>query len=164
MPAVKSWGQHGTIRRYRQGGCDDLDGGEPGTGRRCDDCRMAMREYKQRDLAGLSRVRRKMNLVHGQRQPEGRPSRSNVTSITTRPQAGPCERAVSEQLAEFAAEHPVRVQMALTCARILDNPDRVNLHATTVRQLEAVLDKVISGQKKKSRGRLAVVQAMTARR
>jgi hypothetical protein len=159
MPAVKSWGQHGTIRRYRQGGCDDLDGGKPGTGRRCDDCRLAMREYNQRDRAGVSRVRRKMNLVHGERQfPAG-----NVTSIA-KTKAGPCEQAVSEQLAEFAAEHPVRVQMALTCARILDNPDRVALHPTTVRQLETVVDKITTGQKKKSRGRLAVVQAMTARR
>lgn len=161
MPAVKSWAEHGTIRRYRQGGCDELIGGERGVGKRCEDCKQAMREYNQRDRLGIPHVRKKLNLVRGQKSP-----RASVTPmrVNNRRTGGPVEQSVTEQLTEYMADQPVRVQMAITCAKILDNPDRVALHPTTVRQLEAIVDKLTAGTKKKSRGRLSVVQAMTARR
>jgi hypothetical protein len=159
MAGVRSWAQHGTVRRYRQGGCDDLIGGQAGVGARCADCRAAINEFQSRERVGVSHVQRKISLVKGKRSPSG-----SVTSMPTRAKGGPVEQSVSEQLSEYAADQPVRVQMAIVCARILDNPDRVALHATTVRQLEGIVDKLTATTKKKSRGRLAIVQSMTARR
>lgn len=166
MPAPKSWGEHGTVRRYRQGGCAELEGGVQGTGERCADCRDAIREFQSRNRAGVSHVKKRMSLVHG------KSARNNVTPMTPRDDdvakprrgGGPVEQSVREQLSEYAIDQPVRVQMALAAARILDNPDRVALHMPATRQLEGIVEKLTAGQKKKSRGRLSVVQAMTARR
>jgi hypothetical protein len=158
---MKVFAPHGTLRRYRQGGCDDLRGGSPGAGDRCDKCKLAMREFNLRERAGMSG---KLKSVRG--QPNSEPDPEEPTSIESRSRksAGAVERSVTEQLSVYAKDEPVRVQMALSCARILDNMDRVALHATTVRQLEGIVDKLTAGKKKKSRGRLATVQNMTARR
>ena len=46
-------------------------------------------------------------------------------------------------------------------ARILDDQQLVSMWPQAARQLQALLDGLRSGAKKKSRGRLAAVQAMT---
>jgi hypothetical protein len=156
---MKVFAPHGTLRRYRQGGCDDTRGGSPGAGDRCDKCKLAMREFNLGERAGMSG---KLKSVKTEREPEP----EEPTSIRSKPRrdAGDMERSVIEQLSAYAKDEPVRVQMAVAAARILDNPDRVALHPPTIRQLEGIVDKLTAGKKKKSRGRLAVVQSMTARR
>lgn len=158
---MKVFAPHGTLRRYRQGGCDDTRGGSPGAGDRCDKCKLAMREFNLGERAGMSG---KLKSVKTQRDAE--PDPEEPTPITSKPRrdAGPMERSVLEQLSPYAKDEPVRVQMAVSAARILDNDDRVALHPPTIRQLEGIVDKLTAGKKKKSRGRLAVVQNMTARR
>ena len=122
---------------------------------------MRYASFSRVSRVGVSHVKKRMSLVKGQRSPRGSvtPMKGRVTRS-----GGECEQAVRDQLEPYLEDHPVRVQMALTCARILDNPDRVALHPTTVRQLNETIEKITATTKKKSRGRLSVVQAMTARR
>lgn len=175
MPAKKSWGDHGTIRRYRQGGCDDLRGGTPGHGQRCAECILAAKEFRAGERAGI------VNPKHGNVLPldkRRRGSKKGLSSVKTSQNStetppdtsskppkgmGDNESAVIEQLEQFREAQPVLVSMAVTCARILDDSDRVTLHTSTIRQLSDIVGKLTGGRKTKSKGRLASVQRMTAR-
>jgi hypothetical protein len=175
MPAVKRWGEHGTVRRYRQGGCNELRGGKQGDGERCDKCKTAQREFNQGIRAGQvippnsnANVLRIDKRRHTSPQNLGRHLSSRASDpeqpkIPGRPKMGRNEAAIWKQLEPFQDDHPARVEMALTAAKILDDPDRVSLHTQALRQLDQILERVTGGRKSKSKGRLAAVQAMTAR-
>jgi hypothetical protein len=77
---------------------------------------------------------------------------------------GPNEQAIHEQFDATRSEHPARFEMLLTGARILDDPERANIHPTTMRQMEMIVDKMVAKKKTKSGGRLATVSAMAGRR
>lgn len=155
------WREHGTVERYRQGGCDDLRGGSPGVGERCEACRAA----------------KSAQYHEGRNQPSG-DGMATVTAISgrvptntqaaqTKPAAphvvGYNEENVIKQTLDYVDSEPAYVAMAISCARTLDNPDLSSQHATTTRNLFQILSKLSEGKKKKSRGRLAAVQQMTTK-
>lgn len=158
MPAQKVWAPHGTVKRYRQGGCDDLNGGKPGAGDRCADCIQGMSEYNARMRAGDKTPHAaKVTSIDEHRASRARTASSNTKQNNT----GAMERAVAEQLAPYAEESPAYVQLAVSLAQVIDDPDRASVRHQNARQLQAVMDKLGQGKKKKSRGRLAAVQAIT---
>lgn len=138
---------HGTDGAYR-GGC------------RCVKCKAAH--------AAKAREERARNPVIRARQS----GQAKVLALPTHPQpvnaatvVGPNEAAVREQCeaSPKAADMRGTVQQACTLAKILDTPDYAPMHAQVSRQIQALLTS-LEGPKRKSKGRLAVVQAMTARR
>jgi hypothetical protein len=183
---MKSWAPHGTVRRYRQGGCNDLKGGVQGEGPHCVKCTTAQREFDAGRKAGMLVP---PNSNRTPRTPSGRTQlKSTVTQLdkrrkslksvpaqpdkdeTSKPSKKPTKisGAVERSITDLQKQHedgayPVEFQMALCAARILDDPERVALHPTTLRQLQAILV-TLGGPKKKTKGRLATVQAMTARK
>lgn len=166
MPVVKRWAEHGTIRRYRQGGCNDLRGGIAGEGERCDKCKTASREFTQGRRAGEAIPPNSNVTVLDRRRlrpKKAKPVDDNEDIRHSTRSMGRNEKAIWKQLEPFQDDHPARVEMALTAAKILDDPDRVSLHTQALRQLDQILERVTGGRKTKSKGRLAAVQAMTAR-
>ena len=151
MARIQVLKPHGTMQRYRQGGCNP-------DGSRCDECKRANSDYQANYKLGLTGS--KGNVTPIKRRSSTKPKPSAAQSDP----AGAVEKSVNAQLKDFADEHPVQVEMALVAARILDNEDRVALHPTTLRQLGQIVETLTAGKKKKSRGRLAAVQQMTARR
>jgi hypothetical protein len=163
MGRIKVLKPHGTMARYRQG-CVDGPGKTS-----CDACKAANREYQEIYKLRLRPPR--PNLVdRGNVRSISRPvsTKTSRERLNTEPAqqdicVGSVERAVRIQLQDFVAEHPTQVEMAVVAAKILDDPDRVVLHPTTIRQLNMIVEQLTAGKKKKSRGRLAAVQAMTDR-
>jgi hypothetical protein len=78
---------------------------------------------------------------------------------------GDNELAVIEQVERMpkAPERPSIVAQAKTLARIMDDPALRPMHATTSRQLQALLTS-LDGPVRKSRGRLYAVRQMTERK
>lgn len=91
-------------------------------------------------------------------QSNSRPSQSNSQS-----EMGPTERAVHEQLDQYRAEQPIRVELALNAARVLDDADRVNIHHQARRDMSEIVKDLTAKRKTKSGGRLATVSAMAGR-
>jgi hypothetical protein len=145
---------HGTVKRYRQG-C------------KCDPCRAANAEYQRCFKLGLKPVGN-VSPIRG-RKPSAQAAaqraqeKSGPSPRVRSGSVGEVERAVRGQLKDFAADNPTQVEMAIVAAKILDNPERVALHPTTIRQLGQIVEGLTAGKKKKSRGRLAAVQSMTDR-
>lgn len=130
---------HGTSTEYRNG-C------------RCAVCK-AGNTQRQRDYQARRSTPASPNVVE-------MPGVSRAT-----PEIGFNEAAVIAQCenAPKAGDLPSIVAQARTLARILDDPSLMTYHATTSRQLQSLLA-TLQGPPKKSRGRLAAVQAMTANR
>lgn len=168
----RKWQPHGTVGRYRQGGCADLDGGEPGTGDRCSDCRLAMSEFNRNARTqgswSMDDAPSNVTSINGRKASRAAQSGSKIGESDQKEPPihvpGPVERAVITQTMEYAADNPAAVEMAKVAARILDNPDRSALHPTTFRNLDSMLQRLAAAKKTKSRGRLAAVQSMTAKR
>jgi hypothetical protein len=76
---------------------------------------------------------------------------------------GATERAVHEQLDQYRAEQPIRVELALNAARVLDDADRVNIHHQARRDMSEIVKDLTAKRKTKSGGRLATVSAMAGR-
>lgn len=183
------WKAHGTVQRYRQGGCADIIGGEPGTGEHCRPCKAAMNLYQREWKAGVHRREKDAVPIFSDRDEVleyrlAREKRLRVVSDTeqqaatytgaavTQPQSetesesdprmmGSVESGVIAQTREYVDERPGDVAMAIVAAKILDTPERVAIHPQTMRQLQSILASLNAGKRKKSRGRLAAVQAMT---
>jgi len=82
---------------------------------------------------------------------------------------GPVGQAVMADTADLpeAPGKSIMVEMALTLARLLDNPRYVGLHVQASRQLSAVLGSLTGGKasgRRKSGARLATVQSLTRHR
>lgn len=77
--------------------------------------------------------------------------------------AGAVEKATAEECEalSIAQERPGMVEQAKQLARIMDNPKQIGLWPTTSRQLTSILNDLRGNSRKKSKGRLAKVQAMT---
>lgn len=159
MPAQRKWQPHGTRERYRQGGCDDLVGGSPGAGDRCADCIEAMADYNARKKAGEI-VSKGHNVTsidkHRTSKAAGKPS-----STKKKPAMGEYEEAIRSQLEAYTESDPGYVAMAVAGARILDNPEAWRMHPQAIQRIQSVTDKLGQSKRKKSRGRLAAVQAIT---
>ena len=151
---------HGTIKRYRQGKCLP-------DGSRCDECKRANAEYQRDFKLGMNpAVASNVSPIRGRRasaqsKAQRAQEKSGPAPLVRPDPVGQVEKAVKEQLRDFATEHPIQVEMALVGARILDSPERVALHPTTMRQVSQIVDSLTAGKKKKARGRLAAVQDMT---
>lgn len=165
MPAVKQWAPHGTVRRYRQGGCNDLIGGQQGAGKRCEKCIDAMRDYNSQNKAGQNPKNLNSNVVTiDKRKLHGGSAEANpVAGQPKRPEVGATEQAVLDQFAEriTKGEDLVMIQMARKAARILDNDERVGIWPQTLNQLKDIIGKLTEKKKTKSGGRLASVKAMS---
>jgi hypothetical protein len=76
---------------------------------------------------------------------------------------GSVDQAVLDETASLlkSSERPAMVACARALAHILDNDALVAMHPQAARQPQAILNELHSGPKKKSKGRLAVVQQMT---
>jgi hypothetical protein len=81
------------------------------------------------------------------------------------PVIGPMEAAVIEECAglSLAAERPAMVMAARNSAAICDDKKKATLHTQANRQMVAILNDLRGNSRKKSKGRLAKVQAMTTR-
>lgn len=77
---------------------------------------------------------------------------------------GAVERSIHEHYDKFRDEHGPRIELLLSGARIMDNPDNKGIWPTTMRQMEMIIDKITAKKKTKSGGRLATVSAMAGRR
>lgn len=75
---------------------------------------------------------------------------------------GATEQAVLDDFAEMiaAGENRMQIQLLVTGARIMDNPEARNIHPTTMRQMQEIYKTLTATRKTKSRGRLASVQRM----
>jgi hypothetical protein len=97
--------------------------------------------------------------------PTGKPTVKANVKVETKPNAvGSAEQAVIDETGQLtsAADRPAVVAAARAMARILDDQQLVSMWPQAARQLQALLDGLRSGvKKKKSGGRLAAVQAMT---
>lgn len=157
--------EHGTVKRYRQADCTDV--GVP-LGQRCADCKQAMSMDRKQSRAGVPVEKRGSNVVsiEGRSRTNTAPAQSNSKPNASNPERamGSNERAVHDQFDQYRAEHAVRVELLLAGARIMDDPDKQGIHATTMRQMEMIIDKITAKKKSKSGGRLAVVSAMAGRR
>lgn len=160
MAARKSWGAHGTVRRYRQGGCDDLRGGQQGYGDRCDACKISMRDYTAGRKAGFT-VPINSNIVPIDKR---KLRHFKPTDEPDDKKCGPAERAVHRQLGPYSDSDPVYVELALNAARILDNRLQSTLHTAASKQMDLIIDRLTGGKKVKSKGKLAAVAAMTPSR
>lgn len=76
---------------------------------------------------------------------------------------GSVEQAVLEETAPLpkSAEQPALVAGAIAMAHVLDNDSLVSMHPAAARQLQAVLQELHRGPKRKSNGRLAAVRMMS---
>lgn len=173
MSRVKEWQPHGTVKRYRQGGCDDLNGGMAGVGARCADCKSAMSQWNSQRGAGIAPEQRRPADAVGNVTSMAEHKRSNAapTQSNSQPNASPparlagaTERAVLKQLAPYQEANPIRYELALSAARILDDPERTNIHDKHSKILEDIVEKLTAKKKTKSGGRLATVSAMAGRR
>jgi hypothetical protein len=76
---------------------------------------------------------------------------------------GAVELAVRAQCQPLpaAGDRPATVAQAIALAKILDNPAFAPMHATTSRQLNLLLTSLDDGHKKKTKGKLGLIVAMT---
>lgn len=161
MPAQKLPAPHGTVRRYRQGGCDDTRGGQHFVGERCDACKSAMREF------GLTRKN------GGNFPKKKRPVGSNVTALhavgakTSRVPSNShsAQSRMEAELMTLEGQFPDRafeIQCALALVENVFNPDCRSQRHQNIKEIHGIIAGVrSSASKKKSRGRLAAVQAMS---
>jgi hypothetical protein len=99
-----------------------------------------------------------------------RPESTNVVQMprttprtTTQPGAiGPNEQAVLARFEQLGLDNVALLQQCLSMARVLDDPERIAQHVQACKQLDFMLDRAAQGKRKKSRGKLASVQAMSA--
>jgi hypothetical protein len=99
-----------------------------------------------------------------------RPESTNVVQMstmtphtTTQPSApGLNEQAVHARFEQLGLDNVALLQQCLSMAKVLDDPERIAQHVQACKQLDFMLDRAAQGKKKKSRGRLASVQAMSA--
>jgi hypothetical protein len=133
--------KHGTRRRYVEG-C------------RCDDCAEAQRTY-QRDY----RDRKANGLPTVSRLPR-RPQDAKPDPELSGP--GTVESGVEAELAGLAqaAARPGLVQVALSLARILDNPRPMGQQPAAAGKLADILDRLRKGSARGRRRGLSVVKAM----
>jgi hypothetical protein len=157
MARNKVWGTHGTVRRYRQGGCDDLKGGNAGMGPRCAECRSAMSLHNRDNQANRGVKLGSVTSIAGHNSSNAAPAQSNQNDI------GFNEAAIISGTEQYRESNPAFVALAISAARDLDNPDLAGSRPTMMRNLTAILEKLDASKKKKSRGRLAAVQSMTTR-
>jgi hypothetical protein len=138
FPAMPA--NHGTNSRYAQG-C------------RCDDCRhghkLQAREYAQRKAAG--QVGNPANVTHVAHLP---PS-SNGAHVL-----GPVELGVEAEIGGVA-DRPGLVQIALSLARLLDDPSARNQAPAAAKVLVSVMDTLHTGSAQERRGSLELVRTMT---
>jgi hypothetical protein len=124
---------HGTHSRYSQG-C------------RCGDCReghrLKAREYAQRKAAGQTPVAPFQN-----RKPDLEP--------------GPVESGVQAEIGDLADARPGLTQIALSLARLMDDPKAKNQQPAAAKVLVTVLEKLHSASARGRRGHLALVRTMT---
>lgn len=133
--------KHGSRTKYNQG-C------------RCDECKMAAREYdKRRRLARAA----------------GTTPSASVTKLPTAPMAVTDEpgRVESGVLAEIgglstAASRQGLVEIAIALARVLDSPLAIAQHPSAAHRLSETLDKIRKGADSRV-GKLAAVRSMTRR-
>lgn len=130
--------RHGTRTRYNQG-C------------RCDDCKMASREYdKRRRLAKAA----------------GGKGSATVTALPEPSNSdGEPGRVESGVLAEIgglstAASRQGLVEIAVALARVLDSPLAIAQHPSAAHRLSETLDKIRKGSDSRQ-GKLAAVRSMT---
>lgn len=132
MSRPKQWKAHGTVSRYRQGGCDDVRGGTAGVGERCPECKAAMSEYNSQRGAGMAPDERRpigsVRSIAGHRssntdgpQLNSRPSQSN-----SQPQSFLWSAHVRSRVSR-AAGGPGRSTNAQTCVPLRPpySPNRV---------------------------------------
>jgi hypothetical protein len=141
---------HGTTTEYRNG-C------------RCQPCRNAEAAKKRRQRASALTGGATDGAVVRLVLSTGQPARK--TKAVSKPKAkvvGPNEQAVLDQCAAspLAADQPATVAQAVSLAKILDDEACKAMWPTTSRQLHALM-LALRAPQKKSRGRLARVQAMT---
>jgi hypothetical protein len=161
MPAHKLLAPHGTVRRYRQGGCDDLRGGKVGSGERCDACKLAMREFGLAKKNGQSYVKGNVTPL---RAVETSPETSRQPSKTYSHGQASMEAEIMS-LAEQYPDRGVELGLALSLVPNIFDPDRASQRHQNVKELGAIIERIRgSSGKKKSRGKLASVQAMSGRR
>lgn len=155
---------HGTVKRYRQGDCTDIKGVR--VGHRCADCRRAMSIDNKRRRAGQPYGPNVDNVTQ-LRSVGGTSKISRVESNSHEPHIpGANEQAILDEFAEMIelGQNRLPIQMLLTGARILDDPEARNIHPTTMRQMQETYKILTATRKTKSRGRLASVSAMTSAR
>ena len=135
--------KHGTPRCYREG-C------------RCDDCRVAMREYNA-DL-------RKRRAEGGPITPGKVVSLPTVSSANVQAAGpGPVEAGVQAEIEglQQTLDRPGVAQMALALARILDDPRAKSQQPAAAANLANLLDKLHKGADAK-KSKLAAVRSMTS--
>jgi hypothetical protein len=130
-----------------------------------------MSEYNAQRKVGTPPEERIGNVtsITDRKRSKVRPAASNARLAQSNPhlddiEPGPNEKSIHTQFGRVRDEHPARFEMLLSGARILDDPERVNIHPTTIRQMEMIIEKITAKKKTKSGGRLATVSAMAGRR
>ena len=135
--------KHGTGRCYREG-C------------RCDDCRLAMREYNA-DL----RRRKAAGIPTG---PSGKVVSLPSTAANTRAAGpGPVEAAVLEEISDLqlTSDRPGLAAMAVSLAQLMDDGASKGKRPEAAAKLEQILEKLHKGADAK-KSKLATVRAMTS--
>jgi hypothetical protein len=125
--------KHGTRRRYIEG-C------------RCEGCTEANRLYFRERRAGV----------------RGSQLRVQPPADLQEVNPGPVESGVMAEIDSLAAQaRPGLAQVALSLARIMDDPRAINQKAAAAKVLVSLLDKLRTASAQRRRGGLAVVRTMT---
>jgi hypothetical protein len=144
---IHGMAEHGTTTMYRNG-C------------KCAECRAA-------NAAAARKMRARNSTARHRR---ARPKVVALPTNTEMPDAvigmGPVERAVHDECDSLtrAADRPGILAMAYALGRRCDDPAHAAALATNTKQLQSLLAELQQSKKKIAPKRLAVVQAMTARR
>ena len=121
-------------------------------GCRCNICKTAERDYQR------NRYRRSRGLTV---DPPEEPL--SVAGAEWSGESGPVESAVAAELHTLhtVTDRPGVAQIALSLARILDNPKAVSSQPAAAKVLSTMLDKLRAVSARGRRGGLAVVRTMT---
>jgi hypothetical protein len=151
-----------SVCTFAAGGACDGSTGSYRSGCRLAPCRKANAQYKRKrrtqSVPERSKTRKPTNVVQ---MPTAR--------ATTQPAApdgtpGEQERAVIAQLETIDCKDVALVARCRKMAEILDDPGQQGHWIQASKSLDAMMTRAQTGRKKKSRGRLASVQAMSGRR
>lgn len=134
--------RHGTRTCYN-GGC------------RCDDCKMAARNYDK------ARRQKMLAAKHGGGTVTQLQKPAAVPDLVPA-EAGPVESAVIAEIGGLstAQNRPGLVEVARALAKVLDSPLAIAQHASAGHRLSETLDKLRKGADGKA-GKLAAVRSMT---
>jgi hypothetical protein len=145
--------EHGTISAYR--------GSATREPCRCATCKRGWAEYMRNRRTKSVPERSKTRVVKPTNVVQ-MPSPQVAARAAAQPGMGANEAGVLERFEQLDTNDPALKAQCVTLARLIDDGENVALIVPATKQLHLMLTGAAQGKKKKSRGKLASVQALSA--